>query len=116
MAYSPLQCGLLTGKVTKSWINELPQGDWRRDNKYFKEPELSKNLEKIKKARLILEKSNLDFENPLMAASLQWVLRQSGVTSAIVGFRNTLQVEQVLNCLRTDLSQEILSEIGSIFR
>lgn len=44
IVYSPMQSGLLTGSMTRERIAALPEGDWRRNNPRFKEPELSRNL------------------------------------------------------------------------
>ena len=30
VCYSPMESGLLTGKVTREWIDSLPENDWRR--------------------------------------------------------------------------------------
>ena len=40
--YSPMQSGLLTGKMTRERIASLPEGDWRRNNRFYQEPMLSK--------------------------------------------------------------------------
>ncbi len=42
ISYSPMQKGLLTGKITKERIENMPLDDHRRNDKHFKEPVLSK--------------------------------------------------------------------------
>ena len=42
--YSPMQSGLLTGKMTAARIAAMPEDDWRRNNANFKSPKLEKNL------------------------------------------------------------------------
>src|SRR3954463_2903558 len=45
IVYSPMGSGLLTGKVTRERIARLPDDDWRKDDKRFNEPELSRHLQ-----------------------------------------------------------------------
>ena len=40
--YSPMQSGLLTGTMTRERIASLPEGDWRRNNRFYQEPMLSR--------------------------------------------------------------------------
>ncbi len=40
--YSPMQSGLLSGKMTRERIASLPEGDWRRNNRFYQEPMLSR--------------------------------------------------------------------------
>ena len=39
--YSPMQSGLLTGTMTRERIASLPEGDWRRNNRFYQEPLLT---------------------------------------------------------------------------
>lgn len=106
LAYSPLQCGLLTGKVTPEWVEALPPRDWRRENKYFNEPHLSqilRNVEEIKKTI------------PPMSAAIKWVISRPGVTSAIVGARNVNQVSQILESLAQPSRDIDFKKIGALF-
>jgi aryl-alcohol dehydrogenase-like predicted oxidoreductase len=44
--YSPMACGMLTGKVTKAWMEKLATDDFRKTHSpVFKEPELAANME-----------------------------------------------------------------------
>lgn len=43
--------------------------------------------------------------------SLAWVLRQPGVSCAIVGCRNTLQLQKNIEALRYDLSDGVAREL-----
>ena len=47
IVYNPMQKGLLTGKFTREWVQNLPEDDHRRKDRYFQEPELSVNLELV---------------------------------------------------------------------
>ncbi|MGH9388345.1 MAG: aldo/keto reductase, partial [Vicinamibacteria bacterium] len=45
IVYSPLESGLLSGKMTRERIEALPDSDWRkRKGEEFREPKLSRNL------------------------------------------------------------------------
>ena len=44
IVYSPMQKGLLTGKVTREWVAGLPADDHRRSDPQFQEPRLIANL------------------------------------------------------------------------
>lgn len=56
IVYSPMQKGLLTGKVTIEWVQNLPQDDHRRGDPHFQEPELGANLELIEGLRSIAQR------------------------------------------------------------
>ena len=89
LAYSPLQCGLLTGKVTKEWINELPEDDWRKSkSEFFQDPILSAALAFVKSLAEVSKELNCS----LTALAISWVLNQKGITSAIAGARKPEQI------------------------
>ena len=114
-AYSPMQCGLLTGKVDAEWVKALPVNDWRKTHKFFTEPLLSQNLLKIEKLKSFLRKTDLNFKNPILAASLQWVINQMGITSAIVGLRNSQQAEEAIQALDPEFSKQDIINIAQCF-
>jgi len=87
VAYSPLQSGLLTGNFD---IKRLAPDDWRRKNKYFQEPYLSKALSFVEKLKPIAEK----YHKTVSQLAVAWVLKNPAVTSAIVGARKVEQVEE----------------------
>lgn len=92
ITYSPMQKGLLTGKVTKKWIQNLPQDDHRRGEPHFQEPELSANLELVEGLRSIAKKSSMT----VAQLAIAWVLRRPEVTAAIVGARRPSQIEETV--------------------
>lgn len=87
ICYSPMMSGLLTGRFDK---NRLAQDDWRQNNRDFKEPRLSKNLELVNRLKKIADK----YEKTVGQLAVAWVLREKSVTSAIVGARQLNQVEE----------------------
>lgn len=89
LAYSPLQSGLLSGKFNRQNINDLSDDDWRKKDKRFNEPFFSKALQLVEELRPIAQAYN----KSLPALAISWVLTQANVTAAIVGVRNTGQVQ-----------------------
>ena len=87
VAYSPMMSGLLTGKFD---ANRLAEDDWRRREKKFQEPLLSKELSLVDKLRPIAAKYGKSVGNLAIA----WVNMNPAITSSIVGARNDRQVEE----------------------
>jgi len=85
IAYSPLQRGILTGKIKPGHL--FGEGDNRKESFFYSE-------ENIKKVNLFLEKLE-----PLAASKnatlsqlvIAWTLCQPGITIALVGARDTRQ-------------------------
>ena len=92
IAYSPVYSGLLSGKLSKEKIENFSPADIRRQLEYFKEPFLTPVLEMLDEVRLVVERNNKTIPQMVIA----WVLRRPEVTSAIVGARKPLQIEQNL--------------------
>jgi aryl-alcohol dehydrogenase-like predicted oxidoreductase len=113
IAYSPMYSGLLTGKFTKEKIESLPADDWRRTlNPYFQEPYFESNLQLMAKLRPIAERNN----KTLAQLAIAWVLRRPEVTSAIVGARNSVQIEQTAPAGDWILSEQDQSELAKILK
>jgi aryl-alcohol dehydrogenase-like predicted oxidoreductase len=110
VAYSPMQAGLLTGKFTKEHIASLPDGDWRKQNSRFLEPQLSANLALVEKLRPIAERN----DRPLGQLAIAWVLRRPELTAAIVGARRPSQIEGTAPAGDWTLSQEDIAEIDEL--
>ena len=110
VAYSPMQAGLLTGKFSKARVSNLPDGDWRKQNSIFREPQLSVNLALVEKLRPIAERNG---RTPAQLA-IAWVLRRSELTAAIVGARRPSQIEGTAPAGDWTLSQEDIAEIDAL--
>lgn len=92
IAYSPMQSGLLTGKFSKSRLENLPEDDWRRISPFFNEPQFSKNLQFVEALKTIAKK----YGKTLAQLAIAWVLVNPSVTAAIVGARKATQVDEIL--------------------
>ncbi len=111
IVYSPMRAGLLTGKMTKERARNLPPDDWRRRDKDFQEPNLSRNLELVEVLKNIGERHG---KTPGEVA-LAWTLANPAVTGAIVGLRRADQINGTIGALDFRLSSEERSEIESFF-
>ena len=105
-----MQAGLLTGKFTKERAAGLPDSDWRSQHPFFMEPQLSVNLQAIEQLKEIANKKNIT----LSQLSLAWVLRNKGVTAAIVGARSPEQIAETARAGDMSLSKEELKNIEQI--
>lgn len=110
IVYSPMQAGLLTGKMTKERVDQFPDDDWRKGNPLFQEPELSLNLELVEGLRPIAERNG----RSLAELAIAWVLRRPEVTGAIVGARRPDQIEQTAPAGAWQLSAEDITEINTL--
>ncbi|WP_138505937.1 aldo/keto reductase [Nostoc sp. PA-18-2419] len=107
IVYSPMQSGLLTGKMTPERVADFPDDDWRKNNKEFQEPRLSRNLKLVEVLQHIGEKHG---RSPGEVA-IAWTLNNPALTAAIVGGRNPKQVEGIIGAGEFRLNQQELDEI-----
>ena len=112
IAYSPMHSGLLTGRMTKERIAQLPPDDHRARRPHFQEPLLSRNLELAEKLREIGARHG----RTAGEAAIAWVLRRPEVTGAIVGLRSPAQLEGVKGAAEFRLSAAEIEEIEAEMR
>ena len=86
LAYSPLQRGLLSGKIKPG--HKFNEGDSRPDTPYYKEPNLSSILAFLEKIKPIADGHGVT----LSQLALNWTIQQPGITCALAGARNPQQV------------------------
>jgi aryl-alcohol dehydrogenase-like predicted oxidoreductase len=110
VAYSPMQAGLLTGKMTKERVAAFPANDWRKNSQFFQEPHLSAHLDLVEKLRSLAEHHGWS----LPQLAIAWVLRRSEITSAIVGARRPEQVEEFLGTKQWNLSVDDITQIEAL--
>jgi aryl-alcohol dehydrogenase-like predicted oxidoreductase len=107
IVYSPMQSGLLTGKMTRERIANMPDDDWRKNNKEFQEPNLTKNLELAD----LLTEIGAGRGVSAGVVAIAWTLRNESVTGAIVGARNPQQIDGIIAAGEFRLSDEEAAEI-----
>lgn len=110
LAYETLCRGLLSGKfVTRP---EFPITDLRHNDERFREPTWSRVQPSIKALTIVSAK----LEVPAAALAVAWVLRQPGVSVAIVGAKRPEQVAEQVRALelltRTKVWQALAPHIG----
>ena len=107
LAYSPLQRGILTGKIRPGHV--FNEGDNRGDSKYYQ----GENLSRIN--------AFLDGLRPLAAAKnaslsqliIRWTLQRPGITIALVGARDARQAVENAEAIQVRLSAEEVAFIDS---
>lgn len=110
VAYSPMQKGLLTGKVTPEWVAQLPADDHRRNDPQFRPPRLEANIELAAGLRRLAESRG----RTASQAAIAWVLRRPEVTAAIVGARKPSQIEETAPAADWELSPDDLATIDAL--
>jgi len=106
LAYSPLQRGLLTGKITPDY--PFAPGDSRPEAPHFKINNLIKTNKFLDKIKPLAEEKGATLSQLVIA----WTLCQPGITVALVGARNEEQVKQNAGALEIQLSADELDEIN----
>jgi aryl-alcohol dehydrogenase-like predicted oxidoreductase len=107
IVYSPMASGLLTGAMTRERIAGLPDDDWRKHDRRFREPQLSRHLALVERLRTVAARH--DATPGAVAAA--WTLRNPAVHGAILGFRRPDQVESVLGAASLVLSDTDVTDI-----
>lgn len=110
VAYSPMAKGILTGKLTKDWVDSLPDDDHRRRGGDFKEPRLSINAKLVDGIKGIAESRG---HMPARLA-IAWVLRLGEVTAAIVGARRPSQIEETAPAGDWELAAEDIDAVEKL--
>jgi aryl-alcohol dehydrogenase-like predicted oxidoreductase len=107
IAYSPMGSGMLTGAMTRERVAKLPEGDWRKHDTRFNEPQLSRNLELVERLTTVADR----YDTTPGAVAVSWTLHNSAVDGAIVGFRWPDQVDPILAAGSLELTAEDIDEI-----
>ena len=108
LAYSPLQRGLLTGKIKPG--HEFKDGDSRPSSTFFKEPNLSKILGLLDKIKPIADERNVT----LSQLVLNWTIQQPGITCALAGARNASQVLENIGATGFSLTEEEIIMVNNL--
>lgn len=88
LAYSPLERGLLTGKITPGY--KFVEGDHRAKNKFFTNESINKTNAFLAKLKPLAD----DKGATLSQLVLRWTIDHPGITIALVGARNVQQAVQ----------------------
>jgi aryl-alcohol dehydrogenase-like predicted oxidoreductase len=88
LAYSPLQRGLLTGKMKPG--HKFADGDNRGDLFYFSDENIRRTNEFLDKIKPLADEKNAT----IVQVVIRWTLDQPGITIALVGARNPKQARE----------------------
>lgn len=106
VAYSPLQRGLLTGKITPDY--PFAPGDSRPETPYFKINNLLRTNDFLESIKPLAEEKGVT----LSQLVIRWTLQRPGITVALVGARNEKQVGQNAGAMEFTLSDEEMDQIN----
>ena len=112
IVYSPMQSGLLSGKMTRERIAALPADDWRRNAAWFKEPQLTMALRVVDVLRDIAARHR----RTVAEVAIAWTLHHPAVSGAIVGARRAEQVDEFVRAPEIHLQQPELAAIDHAIR
>jgi aryl-alcohol dehydrogenase-like predicted oxidoreductase len=107
IVYSPMGSGLLSGRMTRERIENLPDDDWRKHDERFQEPQLARHLALVERLRTVAERH----QTTPGAVAVAWTLRNSAVDAAIVGFRRPDQVDPIIGATNLVLDDQDIVEI-----
>lgn len=99
IAYSPLERGLLTGKMKPGYT--FAEGDHRANLYFFKDENLKRTSEFLDKIKPLAEEKNAS----LSQLVLRWTIEQPGITIALAGARNASQSIQNAKAINVKLSK-----------
>lgn len=109
IVYSPMGSGLLSGRMSRERVADLPASDWRKRAEAFAEPQLSANLETA--ARVVAVATDLGVSPGAVAVA--WTLRNPAVDAAIVGFRRPDQVEDLIAAASLELGEAARNKLAA---
>jgi len=108
IVYSPMKSGLLSGKMTRERIAQMPPDDFRQRTPSFQEPLLTRNLKLVE----LLREIGARHGRAPGEVAIAWTLRHPAVTAAIVGLRSAAQLQGVIGAAEFRLSPEEIAEIA----
>ncbi|WP_423146969.1 aldo/keto reductase [Rubrolithibacter danxiaensis] len=100
IAYSPLERGLLTGKMEPGY--SFAEGDHRAAHRFFSAENLARTNEFLNKIKPLAESKNAT----LSQLVIRWTLDKPGITIALVGARNANQAIQNAKAAEVSLTAE----------
>lgn len=109
VAYSPMMSGLLSGKFDAKL---MAPDDWRRKDKMFQEPMLSRALALVERLAPIASRHG----KTVGQLAIAWVNANPAITSAIVGARTPEQVQENVGAADLILSESEMIEIEKILK
>jgi len=107
IAYSPLERGLLTGKMKPGYT--FSEGDHRANLYFYKDENLKRTAAFLDKIKPLAEEKNAS----LSQLVLRWTIEQPGITIALAGARNATQSIQNAKAVDVKLAPSEIDFITS---
>jgi len=107
LAYSPMERGLLTGKITPDY--KFEEGDHRKGVKFFTPENIEKTNAFLAKIKPLADEKNAS----LSQLVLRWTVERPGITIALVGARNAKQSVQNAEAINVKLSADEIQLINT---
>ncbi|WP_294294635.1 aldo/keto reductase [uncultured Chryseobacterium sp.] len=108
LAYSPLERGLLTGKIAPGY--KFQEGDHRASHKHFQPDFIEKTNALLDKVKPVAEQHHVS----LGQLVLRWTIERPGITVALAGARNAEQAVQNAGAADIHLTAEEISTINDL--
>ncbi len=105
IVYSPMQRGVLTGKITPDY--KFNDGDHRPTTPFFREPNLSRINAFLAEIKPIADNKKAT----LAQVVLKWTLQQPGITCVLAGARNEKQVLENIKASEILLTENDVQQI-----
>jgi len=106
IVYSPLQRGILTGKIKPG--HQFSEGDHRPKTPFYAEPNLSAINRFLTEIEPIAKEKNVT----LAQMVIKWTLLQAGIDCVLIGARNTEQVKENIAAYNVSISDSELEFIN----
>ncbi len=106
LAYSPLQRGILTGKITSDY--QFNKGDHRPSTPFYKEPNLSRINQFLNDIKSLADEHDLS----LAQLVLSWTMQQPAIKAVLAGARNPDQVKENVKAGEVTLEKNVIEEIN----
>lgn len=103
--YSPLQRGLLTGKIKRDHV--FNEGDTRKGNRFYKPENIDAVNAMLKKIKPIAETHNATLSQVI----INWTTRQPAMDCVLVGARDEAQVKDNVKALTFMLTDDEVNTI-----
>jgi aryl-alcohol dehydrogenase-like predicted oxidoreductase len=109
IVYSPLERGLLTGKVTPDRV--FPPDDHRSTHKYFTVENRKRVLAALERVKPIADRHKASYAQVV----INWTIHEPGITAALVGARNAEQAVHNAEAMNFALSEQERRDVRSAF-
>ena len=109
LVYSPMHSGVLTGKISHQWLDNLPQNDWRKHKSDHPVVSPLHSKDGLQSFLILQEELRLTAQERGMTVgqlAVCWALNRQEVTSAIVGARKKGQILETVQASGKSLSQD----------